>query len=316
MRKYSYTQNWPAYNKAQIHEQEMLMKLLADLCRGVEQTKYKFGRPKLSLGDMIYISTLKVYSTFSLRRFMSLMKIAREKGHIDASCSYVSVSNYMNKLNLTDILLGLIEKSSLPLRTVEVDFAVDSTGFSTTQFGRWVDFRFGTDRRYRKWLKAHAIVGVKTNVICQAIVTESDAADHTFFEYLVKDTKRNFHINEVSADKAYSSEKNMEIVEKCGGIPFIPYKKNTKIALLPPRPSTKIWKKMYHYFRFREEEFMERYHKRSNVETCFHMVKAKFGSSVRSRKKVAQVNEILCKILCHNICVIIQEMHEMKSVGK
>lgn len=31
-------------------------------------------------------------------------------------------------------------------------------------------------------------------------------------------------------------------------------------------------------------------------------------SSVRNRKHRAQVNEILCKILCHNICVVIQEM--------
>jgi hypothetical protein len=24
-----------------------------------------------------------------------------------------------------------------------------------------------------------------------------------------------------------------------------------------------------------------------------------------------QVNEVLCKIICHNICVVIQEMHEL-----
>lgn len=69
--------------------------------------------------------------------------------------------------------------------------------------------------------------------------------------------------------------------------------------------------KMYHYFQFNQEEFLEHYHKRSNVETVFHMVKSKFGDSVRSKDKTAQLNEVLLKILCHNICVVIQEMFEL-----
>ncbi|MCY3638716.1 MAG: transposase, partial [Chloroflexi bacterium] len=53
------------------------------------------------------------------------------------------------------------------------------------------------------------------------------------------------------------------------------------------------------------------YHKRSNVETAFSMIKAKFGASVRSRTEVAQVNEVLAKILCHNICVLILSIFEL-----
>jgi hypothetical protein len=71
------------------------------------------------------------------------------------------------------------------------------------------------------------------------------------------------------------------------------------------------WKKMYHYFEFRNEEFLQHYHKRSNAETTFHMIKSKFGDSVRSKTEVAQVNEVLLKVLCHNICVVIQEMFEL-----
>ena len=28
-------------------------------------------------------------------------------------------------------------------------------------------------------------------------------------------------------------------------------------------------------------------------------------------RRVAMVNEVLCKIICHNICVLIQETHEL-----
>ena len=36
------------------------------------------------------------------------------------------------------------------------------------------------------------------------------------------------------------------------------------------------------------------------------MIKAKFGGYVRSKNPAAQVNEVLVKVLCHNICVLIQ----------
>lgn len=38
--------------------------------------------------------------------------------------------------------------------------------------------------------------------------------------------------------------------------------------------------------------FSSTYHARSNVETTFHMVKAKFGTKVRAKTETAQVNEI------------------------
>jgi len=41
------------------------------------------------------------------------------------------------------------------------------------------------------------------------------------------------------------------------------------------------------------------------------MIKSKFGDSVRSKTEVAQVNEVLLKVLCHNICVVIHEMFEL-----
>jgi hypothetical protein len=68
---------------------------------------------------------------------------------------------------------------------------------------------------------------------------------------------------------------------------------------------------MHHYFNFRRDDFLSHYHKRSNVESTFSMIKAKFRDHVRSKTDVAMRNEALCKILCHNLCVLIQEIHEL-----
>ena len=45
--------------------------------------------------EMVYVSALKVYTTFSCRRFMSDMRFALEKGHITKGCAFSSISNYM-----------------------------------------------------------------------------------------------------------------------------------------------------------------------------------------------------------------------------
>lgn len=50
---------------------------------------------------------------------------------------------------------------------------------------------------------------------------------------------------------------------------------------------------------------------RSLAESTVAMIKAKFGDALRSRGDTAQMNELLCKLLCHNICVVIQRMYEV-----
>jgi hypothetical protein len=88
-------------------------------------------------------------------------------------------------------------------------------------------------------------------------------------------------------------------------VPYIPFKVNVT------GEGPELWRRMYHYYMFNRECFLERYHKRSNVETTFSMIKAKFGGSVRSKTDTAQRNEVLCEVLCHNICVLIDSIYEL-----
>lgn len=283
------------------------MKLLKDLCLNVEQPSYNFGRPTLPFSDMLFGSIMKVYTGFSLRRFMSDMKIAREMGLVEIVPSYSTISNFMNRKEIKQILDTLIKTSSLPLKEVETAFAIDSSGFSTSQFGRWFDHKWGKDRKYKIWLKAHINCGTKTNIITAVNITEGTSSDSNELKSLMEQTAENFNMTEVSADKAYTSKKNLEIIKEHGAVPFIPFKSN----VTGKARGSMLWKKMYHYFMYKNDEFMQHYNKRSNVETCFHMIKSKFGASIKSKKDVAQVNELLIKVLCHNICCVIQEVCEL-----
>ena len=57
---------------------------------------------------------------------------------------------------------------------------------------------------------------------------------------------------------------------------------------------------------------MVHYHKRSNVESVFQMIKSKFGEKPGSKHETAQINEALTKALCHNLCVVIQSMYDLR----
>ena len=59
------------------------------------------------------------------------------------------------------------------------------------------------------------------------------------------------------------------------------------------------------------EDYLNHYHARSNAESTVNMLKSKFGDNVRSKLWTAQINEVLCKVICHNLCCVIQETNEL-----
>jgi transposase len=68
---------------------------------------------------------------------------------------------------------------------------------------------------------------------------------------------------------------------------------------------------MYHLFSYQRDTFLSRYHQQSNVETTFSMIKAKFGDTLRSKSEVGQFSEVLCKVIAHNLSVLIACIHEI-----
>src|SRR5205809_2726412 len=148
----TYPQNWKAYNAAQTHEQDKFQILLYELCKGVvTPTSTKPGRPPLPLSDAVFNTTFKVYSTMSARRSMSDIRETYNRGFISRIPHYNSILGYLEQPELTPILRCLIHQSILPLKTVEVEFAVDSSGFSTSRFVRWFDVKYGTPRQEHEW---------------------------------------------------------------------------------------------------------------------------------------------------------------------
>jgi len=306
-----YAQNWAAYNAAKINQKPLFRPLLYELCSCVVQPEQVLGRPRLPLSDVIFCLVFKTYLTHDYREAHADMEEAREKGFIHHVPHFNSLSHYLRMEWLTPILTRLIELSSLPLEPFETDFAVDATGFSTDRYALWLDDRTQQEKTRRKWVKVHLICGVKTHIVTSVIV--SPGHESKFMGRLVAATANNFKVKEVSADRGYISGENIRHVIMASATPFIAFKSNHR---LDADYKSTIWKRMLSMFLHEHEKFMAHYNKRNNVETVFSMIKANFNDYMLGRDERALVNEALTKVLCHNLCVLIQAIYELGIAPK
>src|SRR5205814_4376574 len=141
--------------------------------------------------------------TVSGRRFMTDLRDATAKGFIDRTPHYNSIFNVLDREEITPILKSLITRSAMPLKSLESDFAIDSTGFGTQNFYRHFSAKYGRDRVRREFITLHAMVGCRTNVITAAEAVVGHSGDATNMPALVEATTPHFTVEQVAADKAY-----------------------------------------------------------------------------------------------------------------
>lgn len=305
----SYGQNWSAYDKAQQAEGRLLPILLRGLLDEIPEPEYKTGRPPIPLRDQAYASVIKVFGKASSRRARSHLERGHEWGHLKKVPNYSTMSRFLTKPEHTTILYGLVHRSAQVVAGVETTWAVDSTGFRTTSFGAYHGEKH-SHLRGNTWLKAHLLVGVGTHIIGAVLVTDAygretgDAAN--LIPLVTKAHENGLRVERILGDKAYATRENYAHAEKVGAEAYLDFRQgHYPRKLFEPT----AWKKAYAMYTGNHEEFMQRYHARSNVEAAISAIKRKHGETLFSKKRVAQENELLCKVLAYNLSVIVHEMH-------
>ena len=310
----TYRQDWAAYDLGQTEELPLVQQLLSDLAGTVPETAHSTdagGRPPVPIHDQLFGTVLKVWSGKSGRRAGGFYEDALTRGYLSGKPGRMTVQRFLNRQDATQVLSNLVTLSALPLAGLESGEAVapDSTGVQTTCFGAWREAKHG-ERRERRWLKVHAMVGTRTHVVIRAVVGEENSGDSPQFAPLLHWTmEAGFTPGSVVADRGYLSRENYRLATDLGLEAYIPFKSNS-VARIRSKSSPSAWRKAYHLFQANREQFDRNYHRRSNVESVFSALKRKFGENVRSRNRVAQVNEVLCKIIAYNLTVVVHEMFE------
>lgn len=300
--------DWHKYNLAKTREKKMFYELLFELCEIIPEPIQTFGRPRIRIRDSVFSLGLKLYSNYSGRKVSSDLIHARGSGFIEQAPHFNTLTDFLKNPATYDLLKKLLTISAIPLKELEDSFSIDSSGFGSYQYERWKRYRFSKDygRGDRNYLKGHISIGTKTNVIVACEITTGNMSDVRQMPELLETTSNNFNVKEVSADKGYSSIRMFQMIEEMNALPFIPFKNNAN----PSDESPSIWREMYYMFKNNKDKFDKKYHKRSNVETTFSMVKMRLGEFLKCKNFETQRNELMMKFICHNICCLVQEMFD------
>lgn len=317
-----YPRDWPVYRQAREAEARNVELLLASLCETIQQPPYVKGRPPAPFGEIVAGCTMKVFSMVASDRAMHhIDRLAHEQGV--GAWDPNTYLKYMVDPRLMVHLEAAISTSALPFVPLETEFAADGTGISSRVWDRWFDEKWGEDgdgpnedttldrkarrerdkRRKHMWVGLHVMSGRRSRVVTGVRVRRGHEHDSPQFAYLLDQTGKAFRIDKVALDKGYHSKQNVVGVAELGAVPFIPPKINSS-----PR-GKHLYNRLIGWALNHPEAFdAEYYDGREHVEGTFHMIKAKFGGHVRSRNPIAQVNEVLCKVLCHNLCRVSEFM--------
>lgn len=297
--------NWSLYNTAQQREKFIVMKLISDAVDFMEipYCYHGNGRPHLDNADMLKICCYKTFSGISSRRFRGELLIPKALGFIEKIPHFNMINKYLNMESMSLHFERLYRVLAMPLAEVEQNFVADSTGFSTFGKKRWLDARLDFKER-RDYVKLHIMSGVFTKIITSTKVTKGTANDAPFFEQLIRETAEQFRLREIAADAGYLSKRNCAIAAEVGAEPYIMPKINIRKFRIPAERTNQAWRNMIRLFVNNKPFFLEKYHKRSNVESVFSMIKRKFSPNIKSKNFVAQQNELLCLVACHNASVL------------
>jgi hypothetical protein len=234
VKRKTYAQPWRSYNASQVHEREYVERLLRALVAGIPQPPRKPGpgRKPLPIADVAFAAILKVFTTLSSRRAQSDLRDSAARGNLGTVGHFNTLTRFLADPASTAILTSLIEESATPMRMIENgQYAIDSTGFSTVTYDRWFDQKHGKLCAEHAWVKLHIMCGTATHAITSARVTSE--GDCPQLPALLARTREHHDVREVSADKAYSSVDNHNVLESLGVEAFIPFKVN---AGPTPRP--------------------------------------------------------------------------------
>ena len=304
-KKKTYPQDWVTYNSYQMREKLMGYRLISDVVDFLQiEEKKKLGRPTVNLKDVLKSLCVKEFCGLSSRRLHSELVLLKAMNYIENVYHFNTICKYLGEPKIQGYLKEIAILLATPLREVETCVAIDSSGISTRRFAqKWSDIRqdFSAHREYKK---LHILCGVRTGAIFSFDITNGNEADSPFFKPLLSDAVKIFSIKDVCADAGYLSRDNCTFTEEVGARPFILPKKNSTTH---PKGSW-AYARMVRMWKEKKELWNPLYHRRSKVENTFFRIKIKYGEYVRGKLDQTQTNEIMCKIIAHNLGVLSQAM--------
>ena len=234
-----------------------------------------FGPKIYELWQHVFALFIKQYCSLSYRQTTSLL---RELGFNVATKS--TLQRYAKKLKLC-FWQNMFSKTVSKISNI---VCIDGTGLERTKASQHYLRRIDAKRSFTKGYHLSIIVGEDSKILSLRL-RKRYTHDIVDTKYLVRRLKDKPKI--ILMDKAYDSEKLHKYFAEQNIWSIAPVKKN--------------WRKGQLRKKLRDNFPENIYNKRSRVESVFHALKQKYGSSLNSRNIAPARSEIYCRAILHNI---------------
>jgi len=260
-----------------MRQKNQLIQKVKHFLRKSKAPKYlhHFGPKMYKLWQHVFALFIKSECQLSYRRTTRLL---RDLGFKIATKS--TLQRYAAKLKLP-FWQKIFDNT---LSKVSDIVSIDGTGLERTKASEHYVKRIDAKRPFCKGYHLSIIVGEDSKILSLRL-RKRYSHDIIDTKYLTKRLKNKPKI--IVMDKAYDSEKLHQYFAEQNIWSIAPVKKNWVKGQLRKKLKDNFPEKIYH--------------KRSRVESVFHALKQKFGSSVSSRNIASARTEIYCRAILHNI---------------
>jgi transposase len=310
-----YPRDWQATNAARTLIPRLGPALYAELIDGLglpAPMTGKRGRPEVPLRDVLLAALIRTSEQKTAGGAVVATERLRDLGaiHMTHVPSYNTLLRRFAEPEHMPLLHRLLAGSALPLIGLEDTFAVDGTSFGSSVYDCYNTHKHGKKSQQReptprhRWVQAELVYGVRTHVIAAAQITEPCGESPLMRELLRRTIANGGRVTDWCGDAAYMAWYNVEAVEAIGGNPYFDWPKH-----VTGKTNSSI-RRLYNKFRADQDEYWDRYGKRSLAESGNMSMKTRFGHHLRSRVPHAQYAESMLRCICHNVAMLVMAVKE------
>ena len=194
------------------------------------------------------------------------------------------------------VLHQLIARVAKKICSGTLNLSIDSTGFSLDASSYHYSSRIRRMEKNRSYVKTTLAIDTNTQCVAAAKIRLKRRHDTVDAVPILNKSRHLGRIQTVVADRGYDSEELMQYIEhEIRARPIIALKHMNKPL---KRTKGEIRKRLKKAFPQGE------YRQRSKSETVNSTIKRRYESTIRARKNHTQRQEVLLKILTHNLILL------------
>lgn len=295
----------PKKNEVERGEFWRLLVLLQELVRTVDEPPRRTGHSHLPVADMLFIIVTKVFFGLSSRDHCALLELLHPQLWTGPIPHPNSITNYMKVEWLRPILEGLVGRSAQPVvNYLGYYFSIDSTPVLTPGYYLSKNRKTGELYERRQWIRLHLLGENMTGIVTAARADSRAVAEQAYFEPMLRETLGlGFKVLGISGDKNYCTKANARLARDLGVTPFLTVKKN---AVRSKKGADEAWNENYDRAKSDDPAVRRVFRLRSRIESVNSVIKGQYEEFVLSKSEAGQYNEALCKVICHNLIVLIR----------